>query len=100
VKKFFARPQPDLLPQEKEQQSRFLFFADGRPANPVAGFSMSRRMILLLLGEKAGLRESVAASSPHNIFWTNFFAGRKVKIVKRKSHTLVPCAKPAVTPTK
>jgi len=46
---------------------------------------MSRRMILLLLGEKAGLRESVATSFPHNIFWTNFFDGRKVKIVKQKT---------------
>ncbi|MGA2786027.1 MAG: hypothetical protein ABSF60_00725 [Verrucomicrobiota bacterium] len=72
-------------PRRRNSNRGFCFFADGRPANPVAGFSMSRRMILLLLGEKAGLRESVATSFPHNIFWTNFFDGRKVKIVKQKT---------------
>ena len=34
-------------------------FANDRSANPVAGISMSRRIILLLLGEKAGMREDV-----------------------------------------
>jgi hypothetical protein len=38
-KKFFARPQPNLLPQEKEQQWCAFAFADGHLANPVAGFS-------------------------------------------------------------
>jgi hypothetical protein len=34
-------------------------FANEYPANPVAGFSKRRRTILLLLGEKAGMRASV-----------------------------------------
>jgi hypothetical protein len=33
-------------------------------------------------------------------FWTNFFAARKVKIVKRKKHMPVPRTKPAATPAK
>ena len=37
-------------------------FADNRSANPVAGISVSRRAILLLLGEKAGMREGVTQS--------------------------------------
>jgi hypothetical protein len=60
-------------------------------------FSMRRRMILLLLGEKVGLRESVATSFPHNIFWTNFSGGLKVKIVKQNV-TRPDRAKPAATP--
>jgi hypothetical protein len=31
----YARPQPDLLPQEKEQQMHVSDFADERPAIPV-----------------------------------------------------------------
>jgi hypothetical protein len=54
-------------------------------------------MILLLLGEKVGLRESVATSFPHNIFWTNFSGGLKVKIVKQNV-TRPDRAKPAATP--
>jgi hypothetical protein len=52
-----ARPHPDLLPQEKEQQLGVPNVMDNRPANPIAGFSVRRRTILLLLGEKAGMRE-------------------------------------------
>jgi len=37
-------------PGEKEQPSYVFRFADGRPANPVAGTSVRRRMILPLLG--------------------------------------------------
>jgi hypothetical protein len=53
---FFARPQPDLLPQEKEQRLRDPGFMDDRPANPVIGFSKTRRTILPLLEERAGAR--------------------------------------------
>ena len=56
---FDARPQPDLLPQEKEAPLHACLLSADRPANPVAGFSKRRRMILLLLGEKAGMREDV-----------------------------------------
>ena len=34
-------------------------FADARPANPIAGITVRREGILLLLGEKAGMREVV-----------------------------------------
>jgi hypothetical protein len=34
-----ARPQPDLLPQEKEQQPRIFSFVEGCPANPITVFS-------------------------------------------------------------
>jgi hypothetical protein len=34
-------------------------FTNSRLANPVVGISMRQRMILLLLGEKAGMREDV-----------------------------------------
>jgi hypothetical protein len=56
---FDARPHPSLLPQEKESPLYAWMLSADHPANPVAGFSKRRRMILLLLGEKAGLREDV-----------------------------------------
>jgi hypothetical protein len=52
-----ARPHPDLLPQEKEQQLGVPNVMDNRPANSAAGIPVGRRTILLLLGEKAGMRE-------------------------------------------
>jgi hypothetical protein len=48
-----------LSPEEREQQSHDLGFLDDRPANSVTGFRDRRRMILLLLGERAGVRASV-----------------------------------------
>ena len=50
------------LPQERKSPLADSGFADDCPANPVAGFSKRRRTILLLLGEKAGLRESVTSN--------------------------------------
>jgi len=50
------------LPQERKQLQADSDFADDRPANPIAGFSMRRQTILLLLGEKAGMREDVTLS--------------------------------------
>ena len=47
---FYARPQPDLLPQEKGQRLHVSDIADDCPANPIAGFSTGRRMIHPLLG--------------------------------------------------
>ena len=47
-------------PGEKEQPLSLFRFADDHPATPVKGFSVGRRAILLLLGEKAGMREVVA----------------------------------------
>jgi len=44
-------------PGEKEQRLSVSRFADGHPANPVTGFRVSRRKILL--GEKGGMREVV-----------------------------------------
>ena len=58
---------------------RFVF-ANGHPANPVTGFSMRRRNILLLLGEKAGMRESVATSFPPTSSGQTFLAGAKSKL--------------------
>ena len=49
-------------PQEKEQPPYVFDLVEGRPANPVTGFPTQRRKILLLLGEKAGLREDVIVS--------------------------------------
>jgi hypothetical protein len=49
----------DLLPQEKEAPLHACLLSADRPANPVASFLKRRRTILLLLGEKAGLREDV-----------------------------------------
>ena len=46
-------------PGEKEPPWRIFDFSDDGPANPVAGFSKRRRTFLLLLGEKAGMREVV-----------------------------------------
>ena len=46
-------------PQEKEQPAHTSVFSVDGPANPVASFSNRRRAILLLLGEKAGVREVV-----------------------------------------
>jgi len=50
----YARPHPDLLPQEKEQQFYVSGFVDDCPANSVARISRSRRTIPPLLGERAG----------------------------------------------
>jgi hypothetical protein len=50
---------PALSPEEKEQQMSVFRFANDRPAYPAAGFRLRRRKILLLLGEKAGMREVV-----------------------------------------
>jgi hypothetical protein len=50
------------LPQERKSLQADSGFADDCPAHPVAGFSMRRRTILLLLGEKAGMREDVIPS--------------------------------------
>ena len=47
------------LPQERKQQTAGSGFGYERPIKPVAGCSEGRGMILLLLGEKAGMRESV-----------------------------------------
>jgi hypothetical protein len=46
-------------PGEKEQPLHVARFTNKLPANPVANFSKMRRTILLLLGEKAGMREVV-----------------------------------------
>jgi hypothetical protein len=53
-------------PEEKEQNSHVSGFADDRVANPIARISVRRRTILLLLGEKAGMREVVKHSSPQS----------------------------------
>ncbi len=47
------------LPQEKEQLLHVSVLLAVRPANPVADFSKTQRNMLLLLGEKAGMREVV-----------------------------------------
>jgi hypothetical protein len=47
------------LPQERKQPQSGFGFVDECSANSVAGFSEKRRTILLLLGEKAGMREVV-----------------------------------------
>jgi hypothetical protein len=44
---------------KKEQHSYVPGFADDRLVNPVAAIQLRRRTILLLLGEKAGMREVV-----------------------------------------
>jgi hypothetical protein len=59
----YARPHPDLPPQEKEQQVHVSDFADERPANPVTRILKRRRTVLLLLGEKAGMREDVKSKA-------------------------------------
>jgi hypothetical protein len=45
-------------------------------------------------------RCTASRSNRFEFLWTNFFVGRKVKIVNLKSHTPVPRAKPAATPAK
>jgi hypothetical protein len=44
---FYVRPQPDLLPREKEQPQAGSGFADDCAAKPGAGFAERRRMIFL-----------------------------------------------------
>jgi len=56
---FCVRPQPDLLPQEKEKLLAGFGFAADHLAIQSREFPSRRRTILLLLGEKAGLREVV-----------------------------------------
>jgi hypothetical protein len=50
-------------PGEKEQPLLVSAFAKTRPASPVARISVRPKTILLLLGEKAGMRESVNLTS-------------------------------------
>jgi tRNA G18 (ribose-2'-O)-methylase SpoU len=54
---FDARPHPDLLSREKEQQSQVFCLRMSVRQIQSREFSRGRRMILLLLGEKAGMRE-------------------------------------------
>jgi hypothetical protein len=54
-----ARPQPDPALREEGTARSDFGFADEPAANSVAGISVGRRTILLLLGEKAGMREDV-----------------------------------------
>jgi hypothetical protein len=49
-------------PGEKEQLLFVSVLSDDGPVNPVVGLSERRRTILLLLGEKAGMREGVTQS--------------------------------------
>ena len=53
------RPHLNPLPRGEDFTHHAFWFANDRTANPVAGFSVRRRKILLLLREKAGLREDV-----------------------------------------
>jgi hypothetical protein len=55
----YTRPQPDLLPQEKEQQSLVSCLRMSVRQIQSRGFSKGRRTVLLLHGEKAGMREDV-----------------------------------------
>ena len=65
-----------LSPGEDFTSQAFGLF-DDRPANPVAGFSKSRRVFLLLLGEKAGMREDVKPFSLGNGFWRDAENGNR-----------------------
>ena len=74
-----------LSPEEREQRPPGSGSADDRPAFPVARIRARRRTILLLLGEKAGMREVV-----HQIFRSSF--QRKVaKTPRRKEKACLPC---------
>ena len=57
-----ARPHPGLLPRGEGTALARLDFSVDCSANPVAGFSRSRRAFPLLLGEKAGMREIVESN--------------------------------------
>ena len=62
---------------EKEPPWRAFDFSVDRPANPVADFSKRRRTFLLLLGEKAGMREDVKPFSLGNGFWRDAGNGNR-----------------------
>jgi len=77
-------------PKEKEQPLTIFHFTDDRPTNAAAGFSKGRRTILLLLGEKAGMRESVkhfstrlkaAVNAPHSRRFARFADARQARSV-------------------
>ena len=53
-------------PGEKEQPLFISGFANTCPANPAARISVRRITILLLLGEKAGMRECVHQTNRHS----------------------------------
>jgi hypothetical protein len=80
-----TRPHPDLLPREKEQRWQAFVFADECPANSVAGFLQKAATASPSPwgeGRDEGERQT---HFPHHFFWTNFFAGRKVKTGKEIS---------------
>ena len=54
-----ASPSPVSSPLGEDFTGYAFGLFDDRSANPVAGFSRRRRAFLLLLGEKAGMREDV-----------------------------------------
>jgi len=56
------RPHPDPLPQEREQHLDAFGFSDAPSTNPAFGSRKQREAILLLLGEKAGMRAVVTPS--------------------------------------
>jgi hypothetical protein len=59
---FRRSPSPVSSPSGEDIPKHDFWLAKDRPANSVTRISANRRMILLLLGEKAGMREVVASS--------------------------------------
>src|ERR1017187_4815812 len=83
------------LPEERKWPRSVSRFADDRPANPVARISDRRRMVLLLLWEKAGMREVQITNFPVG---TNDFMGRgsshhsygaKMRLIQKHNHSRV-----------
>jgi hypothetical protein len=56
---FDDRPHPDLLPRGEGTTFGHFLFHTGLSANPAVGISKDAGTTLLLLGEKAGMREDV-----------------------------------------
>ena len=54
---FVIRPHLCPLPQERSFPNTVLVYSNADAPNPAAGFSRTREQFLLLLGEKAGMRE-------------------------------------------
>jgi len=59
---FDARPHLFPLPLGEDISEHDFWLAEDCPANSVTRISANRRMFLLLLGEKDGMREDVAPS--------------------------------------
>jgi hypothetical protein len=90
VKKVLSTLNLTFSPGEKEQQLHDSGFTDGCPANPVAGFSKTRRTALPLLEERAGVRTDVKKQIPLASDEADLFSAHALTFIRQYPHSKAP----------